>query len=69
MTWNTDEVVNPNLLPREEASTFCADLARGKGIRGSFKVFYNNTIVESPADLPEQFDKTLIKVSATLDQA
>lgn len=63
--WN----VNENMVPREQAEKICNDLAKSKNIRGSYKVFYNGNIVESPADLPETFDKTLIKVSATLDQA
>lgn len=67
MAFNTES--NSNMLPRAEAEKFCNDLARGKGIKGSYKVFYNGTIVDSPASLPDTFDKTLIKVSATLDQA
>lgn len=66
MVWNND---NPNMMKREDAEKFCNELAKGKGIKGSFKVFYDGKIVDSPAALPETFDKTLIKVSATLDQA
>lgn len=67
MSFNTE--TNSNMIPRDQAEQFCNELARGKGIKGSYKVFYSGSIVESPADLPETFDKTLIKVSATLDQA
>lgn len=63
--WNT----NKNLVPREEAEAKIAQLAKDKGIKGSFKVFYDGSIVEDPSDLPEQVDMTKVKVSATLDQA
>lgn len=66
--WNTNPT-NPNLVARDQAEQICNDLARSKGIKGSYKVFYNNNIIEDPSGLPEMFDKTLIKVSATLDQA
>ena len=66
MVWNP---ANENMVPRAEAESKIGALAKSKGIKGSFKVFYNGTIVEDPTDLPDQVDMTLVKVSATLDQA
>lgn len=63
--WNT----NQNLVSREEAEGKIAELATNKGIKGTFKVFYDGSIVEDPSDLPDQVDMTKVKVSATLDQA
>lgn len=65
MAFNT----NTNLVPREQAEGKINELAKAKGIKGSYKVFYNGTIVEDPSNLPDQVDMTLVKVSATLDQA
>lgn len=61
--------VNPNEVSREEAEGKIADLAKSKGIKGTFKVFYDGELVEDPTDLPDMVDITKVKVSATLDQA
>lgn len=63
--WNT----NSDLISREEAEAKILKMAKDKGIKGSFKTFYDGTIVASPADLPDEVDMTKVKVSATLDQA
>lgn len=63
--WNA----NDNLVSREQAESKIGELAKSKGIKGSFKVFYDGGIIEDPTDLPEQVDMTKVKVSATLDQA
>lgn len=63
--WNT----NQDMVSREEAESKIAALATSKGIKGSFKVFYDNKIIVDPTDLPDQVDMKLVKVSATLDQA
>lgn len=65
MSWNANE----NLVSREAAEGKIGELAKSKGIKGSFKVFYNGSIVEDPTDLPDMVDMTKVKVSATLDQA
>lgn len=65
MTWNANE----NLVARAEAEGKIGELARSKGIKGSFKVFYDGSLIEDPTDLPDQVDMTKVKVSATLDQA
>lgn len=65
MAWNANE----NLVAREEAEAKIGELAKSKGIKGSFKVFYNDEIIEDPTDLPDMVDMTKVKVSATLDQA
>lgn len=65
MTWNS----NTNLVPRAQAEGKINELAKSKGIKGSFKVFYNDELIENPTDLPAQVDMTKVKVSATLDQA
>lgn len=65
--WNTPS--NPNEVTREEAEGKIGALAKAKGIKGSFKVFYNGNLIEDPSNLPVMVDMTLVKVSATLDQA
>lgn len=65
MSWNA----NTNLVAREEAEAKIGEMAKAKGIKGSFKVFYDGSIIEDPSDLPDQVDMTKVKVSATLDQA
>lgn len=66
MTWNA---ANPNEVTREVAEGKIAELAKSKGIKGSFKVFYNDAIIADPSNLPDMVDMTKVKVSATLDQA
>lgn len=63
--WST----NPNEVTRDAAEAKIAELAKSKGIKGTFKVFYDGSLVEDPTDLPDMVDMTKIKVSATLDQA
>lgn len=63
--WNT----NQNLVSREESEGKIAQMAKDKGIKGTFKVFYEGDIVEDPTDLPDMVDMTKVKVSAVLDQA
>lgn len=65
MAWNANE----NMITREQAEGKIGELAKSKGIKGSFKVFYNGSLVEDPSDLPDEVDMALVKVSATLDQA
>lgn len=65
MSWNANE----NLVAREVAEGKIGELAKSKGIKGSFKVFYDGDIVEDPSNLPDMVDMTKVKVSATLDQA
>ncbi len=62
--WN-----NTNLVPKAEAANKIQEMATAQGIRGTFKVFYNGTIITDPSELPEQVDMTKIKVSNVLDQA
>lgn len=65
MAWNANE----NLVEREAAEAKIAEMARTKGIKGTFKVFYDGEIVADPTDLPDMVDMTKVKVSAVLDQA
>lgn len=66
MAWNA---TNPNEVTREQAEGKIKELATSKGIKGSFKVFYNDRLIEDPSNLPETVDMTKVTVSAKLDQA
>lgn len=62
--WRTGSTV-----PRDEAQAKIEKMAADQGIKGPFKVFYNNEIVTDPEDLPEQVDMSKVKVSAVMNQA
>lgn len=61
MVWNTE--TQGNLIPKAEAITKIIEMAEEQGIRGDFKVYYNDALVSDPATLPEQVDITKVTVS------
>jgi len=63
--WNTGE----GLIPRSQAIEKIQELAKDEGIHGSFKVYYNDSLIANPTDLPEQVDMGNVRVSAVLDNA
>ena len=65
MTWNASS----NTISREEAKSRIITMATEQGIKGAFKVFYDNALMTTPDDLPEQVDMSKVRVSAVLDQA
>lgn len=58
-----------NDVTKAEAKALIVTLAKDQGIKGAFKVFYNNVLMATPDDLPESVDMGLVRVSAVLDQA
>lgn len=58
-----------NSVTRDEAKTKILELARAQGLKGAFKVFYDDDIIADPDDLPESVDMDKVRVSAVLDQA
>lgn len=66
--WNTEDNA-PEMLTREAAQTAIAAKAREEGITGSFKVYYNGSLVSSPNDLPASVNMSLVRVSAMFDNA
>lgn len=58
-----------NTVPKAEAMGLIKDLATEQGIRGAFKVFYDDALVSTPDSLPDQVDMDKVRVSETLDQA
>lgn len=65
MNWDTQG----GTLSREQAIANIKDMAKDEGIHGSFKVFYNGSLISNPEDLPDQVDMRGIRVSAVLDNA
>ena len=66
MVWETS---NTGTVSRNEAKRAIVDLAKEDGIKGAFKVFYNDVLMTTPDDLPTQVDMALVRISAVLDQA
>lgn len=60
---------NSNMVSKEEAKDKIIELANEQGLRGAFKVFYDDQIVVDPSNLPETVDMSKVRVSAVLDQA
>lgn len=58
-----------SLTPRAEAIGKITELATSKGLKGTFKVLYNGSVVADPSNLPDQVDMSKVQVSAVLDQA
>lgn len=56
-------------IPRAEAIGKISQMAKDKGYKGAFKVFYQDALIADPEDLPETVDMGKVKVSAVLDQA
>lgn len=65
--WNTSG--SDNTVSREDAIKKVQEMAKDQGIRGSFKVFFEDRLIPNPNDLPERVDMSKVKVSATLDNA
>lgn len=65
MVWETNE----NEVTKEEAKNQIVTMAKDQGIKGAFKVFYDNALMSTPDDLPDMVDMTKVRVSAVLDQA
>lgn len=65
MAFNTEG----SLVPRAQAIEQITKKAVDQGLKGTFKVLYNGTIVADPSNLPEQVDMSKVQVSAVLDQA
>lgn len=63
--WNVD----PNICTKEEAMPKIIALATSKGLNGAFKVFYEDSLIDDPEDLPESVDMRKVRVSAVLNQA
>ena len=66
MSFNTE---SSNTVPRADAIKKITELAVEQGLKGTFKVFYNGSIVADPSNLPEQVDMDKVSVSAVMDQA
>ena len=62
--WRAEESVT-----KAEAIVKIKDMAKAQGLKGTFKVFYNDEVIADPNDLPESVDMLKVKVSAVLDQA
>lgn len=65
--WNTSG--ENTMVTKAEAADKIKKLAEDKGLKGTFKVFYDGEIVADPNDLPDSVDMKLVEVSAVLDQA
>lgn len=65
--WNTETPVTT--IPRAQAEAKIKELAVEQGIDGTFKVFYNDQMISSPSQLPEQVDMNLVRVSEVMNQA
>lgn len=61
MVWNTEE--QGNMIPKAEAIKKIIEMAEEQGIRGDFKVFYNDELVADPNNLPETVDIDQVSVS------
>lgn len=57
-----------NTISREEAIRKIEAEAREKGYN-TWKVYYDDDLVETPEDMPDQVDYNLIRISAVLNQA
>lgn len=57
-----------NTISRDEAIGKIESDARAKGYN-TWKVFYNDVIVETPDSLPERVDYSKVRISAVLNQA
>lgn len=66
MAFNTE---SNSLVPRSEAIGKITQMAIDEGLKGTFKVLYNGSVVADPSNLPEQVDMSKVQVSAVLDQA
>lgn len=62
--WRADETV-----AKAEAITKIKEMAKAKGYKGAFKVFYDGEILANPSDLPAQVEMSKITLSAVMDQA
>ena len=62
--WRSEDTVT-----KAEAISKIKDLAKAQGLKGTFKVFYNDEVIADPNDLPDSVDMLKVKVSAVLDQA
>lgn len=56
-------------IPKEDAKDAILTLAEEQGLKGTFKVYYDGTLIADPDDLPETVDMSKVKVAAVLDQA
>ena len=71
--WNSS--TGTSLVPREEAIGLIRTKAREEGLTQAFKVYYNGREVVSPTlpvdqgGLPEMVDMSMVRCSATFDQA
>jgi len=63
--WNA----TPTGVSRDEAKTKIVEIAKTKGIRGAFKVYYEGHLMVSGDDLPDTVDMSKVEVSAVADQA
>ena len=66
MVWENDQ---PTTITRAEAIAEIKAIADDRGIHGSFKVYYQNTLVNTPNDLPEHVNMNDVRISAMMDQA
>ena len=58
-----------NTVSKAEAVTAIIKLAEDCSIRGSFKTYYDGSLIADSDDLPNQVDMSKIRVSAIADQA
>ena len=63
--FNTED----GMVTKAEAQAKITGMAKDQGIKGAFKVFYDNNLVSTPDDLPESVSMDKVRVSAVLDQA
>ena len=64
MNWNTD-----NTVSKDEAKAKIVEMADDEGIKGAFKVFYDEKLIATPDSLPDRVEMSKVRVSAVLDQA
>ena len=67
MTWQAPN--ESTLVSKAEAKRKILELASDEGMKGAFKVFYDNQVISTPDDLPDSVDMSKVRVSEVLDQA
>jgi hypothetical protein len=63
------EVTNSNTVSRDEAIKKIEEMAKSDGYKGGFKVSYDGEQIVRKADLPDQVDMSLVRISSLLNNA
>ena len=66
MPFNTE---SSSTISRADAVKQITELALEQGLKGTFKVFYDGSIIADPSNLPDQVDMDKVEISAVMDQA